>query len=72
MLGPIIVSLVGVSLPVVAGICLAPKRTGQRSELMLIRQGRDRLRLLVTAAQSKIQLKNLPAVLGSSSTLRTD
>jgi hypothetical protein len=69
MFGPVIVSLVGVSFPVVAGILLAPRQDSERGKAMLMRQCRGYLQSL--AATTKIHLKQLPAGLESSSTLTT-
>jgi hypothetical protein len=71
MLGPIIVSLVGISLPVVGGIWLAPKQDREHARLMLTRQCRGYVRSLLTAAQGEINIRHLPAGLGSSSTYPT-
>jgi hypothetical protein len=70
MLGPIIVSLVGISLPVVGGIWLAPKQDRDHARSVLTRQCRGYVRSLLTAAQGELDIKHLPAGLGSSSTYR--
>jgi hypothetical protein len=70
MFGPIIVSAVGVSLPVVAGILLAPRRASDRSTWMQMRERIGFLRSLITAVQSKNRLRQLPAGLESSSSFR--
>jgi hypothetical protein len=70
MLGPIIVSLVGVSLPIVAGMLLAPKRDTELCKLMLMPECRGCLRSLAATVQCNIDMKNLPAGLGTSSTYR--
>ena len=69
MLGPIIVSLVGVGLPIVAGIGLAPKREG--GERMFAGRCRDRFRSLMLATRPRICAEHLSEVLPYSSTFRT-
>jgi hypothetical protein len=71
MLGPIIVSFVGVGLPVGAGIWLAPTRNSGHGLWMLVTETRSRIRSLMIAAEGKIQLKHLPAPLRYDSTLGT-
>lgn len=67
MLGTIIVSLAGVSLPVIAGIWLAPERNGQRGKMMLMQGVRGCLRSWMVAAQTKVTPKDPPADRESSS-----
>jgi hypothetical protein len=66
MFGPIIVSFVGVCLPVVAGLMLAPRNIDNSTQ-----EWRNHLRSLMTAVQTKIAMKHLPADLGSTSTYPT-
>jgi len=71
MLGPIIVSLVGVSLPVIVGMWLAPKRDTDLCKLMLLPECNGCLQSLMTKVQCKIDMKGLPVDLGASSSYPT-
>jgi hypothetical protein len=66
MFGSIIVSFVGICLPVVAGLMLAPRNIDKSTQ-----EWRSHLRSLMAAIQTKIAMKDLPADLGSTSTYPT-
>jgi hypothetical protein len=71
MFGPIIVSLVGISLPVVAGMWLVPKHGSDGREMRLNLDYRGRLQSLMTTMQDKIVSKQPPAGLEASSSYHT-
>ncbi len=63
MLGPIIVSSVAISLPVVAGLWLAPRQESRRPRWMPINRFRNYVRSLRCAGEVTIPMEDLQTVL---------
>jgi hypothetical protein len=61
LFGPIVVSLIAVSLPVVAGTWLAPRRDGNGCNMRLKPESRTCRQSLVITVQDRIEMKHLPA-----------
>jgi hypothetical protein len=71
MFGPIIVSLVGISLPVVAGMWLVPKHGSDGRDMRLNLGYGSRLQSLMSTAQDKFVSKQPSAGLETSSSYHT-